>query len=66
MIKGTKGEKMKQDMLNSVNAAIATLNGVFVNGESNVERMRDVFKILRGMEFYLNNLPEEEIKSGGE
>lgn len=57
---------MKQDMLNSINAAIATLNGMYINGESNVERMRDVFKILRGMEFYLNNLPEEEITDGGE
>lgn len=57
---------MKQDMLNSINAAIVTLNGVYVNGESNVERMRDVFKILRGMEFYLNNLPEEETTDGGE
>lgn len=57
---------MKQDMLNSVNAAIYTLDGVFVRGEENVERVRDTFKILRGMELYLKNLPEEEIKNGGE
>lgn len=57
---------MKQDMLNSVAAALYTLNGVSVLGEGNVERLRDTFKILRGMETYLNNLPEEESCDGGE
>lgn len=57
---------MKQDMLNSVAAALYTLNGVSVLGEGNVERLRDTFKILRGMETYLNNLPEEEPCDGGE
>ena len=57
---------MKQDMINSVNAALYTLSGISISGEGNVERMRDVFRILRGMETYLNNLPDEEIKTGGE
>lgn len=57
---------MKQDMINSVTAALYTLSGISISGEGNVERMRDVFRILRGMETYLNNLPDEEIKTGGE